>query len=79
VHLPWGWPPKWSIQDAFCLRISECREFLLLIWKIMHVSMTIPAPAADSAAEANIEPRGICTTPSSWEPKLLQNSGAIKM
>ncbi len=41
-------------------------------FKIMHVSMMIPPPAAvaaaaaaDVAAEANIEPRGICTTPSS--------------
>jgi hypothetical protein len=44
--------------------------------------MMIPspsAPAADVAAEANIEPRGICTTPSSGEPELLQKSGAIKL
>ncbi len=79
VHLAWGWPPKWSIQDAFSLRIYECREFVLLISKIMHVSMMIPPPAADAAAEASIEPRGICTTPSSWEPELLQKSAAIKM
>jgi hypothetical protein len=45
----------------------------------MHVSMMIPPPAADAAAEAKIEPRGICTTPSSLEPELLQKSGAIKM
>ncbi len=45
----------------------------------MHVSMMIPPAAADAAAEANIEPRGICTTPSSREPELLQNSGAIEM
>jgi hypothetical protein len=56
--------------DTFSLRIYECREFVLLISKIMHVSMMIrrpppPHPAADAAAEANIEPRGICTTPSS--------------
>ncbi len=31
LHLPWGSPPKWSIQDAFSLRIYECREFVLLI------------------------------------------------
>jgi hypothetical protein len=53
------------IQDAFSLRIYECREFVLLISKIMHVSMMILPPAVDAAAEANIEPRGICTTPSS--------------
>jgi hypothetical protein len=40
-----GWPPKWSIQDPFFLRINECREFVLLISKIMHVNMMIPPPA----------------------------------
>ncbi len=79
LHVPWGWPPKWSIQDPFSLRIYECREFILLISKIMHVSIMIPPAAADAAAEAKIEPLVICTTPSSWEPEFLQNSGTIKM
>jgi hypothetical protein len=45
----------------------------------MHVSMMIPPTTADAATEAKIEPRGICTTPSRWEPEFLQISGAIKM